>query len=75
VTPHVKGIEIRRWASAQTAECTLKSVLERFSEIPVEIGVDQRIQRRIKVSDPKDDRYYNIWAGAGFPTKRRADVP
>jgi hypothetical protein len=75
MTPHIQGIEIRRRASAQTAECTLKSILESFSEIPVEIRVDQGIQRRVEVSDPKDDGYDNLRTGTGFPTERRGHVP
>ena len=45
---------------------TLKSVAKGFPEILVEIGVDERIEGRIEISDPEKDFNDNIGAVTGL---------
>lgn len=48
-------------ASTTAGEETLKGILERLSKISVEVGVDERVERRVEVPNPEQHRYDNIW--------------
>lgn len=50
---HVQRVQVGRRSPAQAAERPLQSVLERLPEVAVEVGVDQRIQRRVGVAYPE----------------------
>lgn len=47
----------RRWlpAGAAAGEEALQCVLKRLPEVPVEVGIDEWIQRRVEVADPEEN--------------------
>lgn len=54
----------------------MQRVPERFPEVPVEVSVDERIQRRVEVADPEEHRDDHVRAGAGLlAAQGRDDVP
>lgn len=53
----------------------MKCVLESFPEVAVEVSVDERVERRIEVPDPKEDGNNDVWTVTGFSTQGRDVVP
>lgn len=51
---------MRATSPAETTERARQSVLESVAEIPIEIRVNDRIQRRIEVSSPEHDNTHYI---------------
>lgn len=51
--PHV-DVQRGRFPAPPRAEHAVQRVSERFPEVPVEVGVDQRVQRRVEVADPEN---------------------
>lgn len=47
-------------------EHALESVFERLPEVPIEVGVDQRVQHRIKVADPEQNDHHDIRTRTGL---------
>lgn len=70
----VQRLEIRRLSPAERAEGALQGVFERFSKVTVKIRVDQWIQRRVRVTDPEEDRDHDVRARTGV-AQRRTDIP
>lgn len=56
-------------------ENALQRVLERLPEVPIEVGVDQRIQCRIEVSDPEQNGNHHVRARARIAAQRYRYVP
>jgi len=59
-------------AAAKDAE---KRIAERFPEVFVEVGVDERVQCGVKVTDPEEHFHDYIWTVARFTTQRDRQVP
>lgn len=51
--PHV-DVQRGRLPAPPRAEHAVQRVSECFPKVPVEVGVDQRVQRRVEVADPED---------------------
>lgn len=75
VTPHVQGVQVGRRTSTQAAEGALQRVLKRLPEVPIEVSVDERVQRWVEVADPEEESDDDVRAEAGFAAERRDDVP
>lgn len=71
----VQLVKVAGFASTQGAESALQRVFERFSEVAVEVGVDERIQRRIEVADPEEDGYDVVGTVACVAAQRGDHVP
>lgn len=58
----VQGVQVGRRPPAEAAERALKGVLEGLSEVPVEVGVDERVQGGVEVADPedRDDHHFRV---------------
>ena len=62
-------------APETTREHTLERVLKRLPEIPIEIGVDERIQGGVEVADPEEHGDQDIGASAGRLAEGRNHIP
>jgi hypothetical protein len=48
----------------EARERALECVLEGLSEVPVEVGVDERVQGRVEVANPEDQHDHAVWTMA-----------
>lgn len=55
-------VKTRRWPVTHTTKSALQSVLECLSELAIEVGVDDRVERRIEVPDPEHNSDNFSWA-------------
>uniref|UniRef100_A0A182LRR2 Uncharacterized protein n=1 Tax=Anopheles culicifacies TaxID=139723 RepID=A0A182LRR2_9DIPT len=71
---HVVHAVTVRATSDKARQQRLERVPERFPEVAVEVGVDERIKGRVEVPDPEQYRDDDVRAGAGlFAAQRRDD--
>lgn len=71
--PHV-NVQRGRFAAPPRAEHAVQRVAERFPEVPIEVRVNQRIQRGVEVADPKHEDDHNVRVGT-LVAERCDDVP
>lgn len=68
-----------RWIEAPEMEATTKDVaqglLERLSELAIEVGIDDRIHRRVEVADPEQYVHHHLGRVAGVSADGAGDVP
>lgn len=72
---HVERVQVGRRPLAQTAERPLQRVLERLPEVAVEVGVDQRVQRRVGVAHPEQNHHHHVRARTRVTAQGRYHVP
>lgn len=59
----------------QAKKHTLQCVLERLPEVPIEVRIDERIQRRIEVADPEEHGDQHVRTRTGVTAQRCCHVP
>uniref|UniRef100_A0A182QBX4 Uncharacterized protein n=1 Tax=Anopheles farauti TaxID=69004 RepID=A0A182QBX4_9DIPT len=59
-----------RAALDEAGQQGLKRVSERFPEVSVEVGVDERVERRVEVADPEQYRDDDIGTRASIAAQR-----
>lgn len=59
--PHVQGVQVARRSPAEAAERALQGVPERFSELSVEVGVDEGIEGGVEVAYPEHRDHHDVW--------------
>lgn len=59
---------------ADRAAAALQGLAEGRAELAIEVGVDERIERAVEVTDPEHHRHYHVAALARV-AQRRDDVP
>jgi len=64
------------WTARLTArKYALQRVFKRFPEVAVEVGVYQRVQRRIEITDPKQHRHQCFREATRISAQGRYHVP
>jgi len=72
---HGRRVALFRTARLTAREHALQRVLERFPEVAVEVGVYQRVQRRIEIADPKQHRHQCFREATRISAQGRYHVP
>ena len=66
------GLAFDPTASTEDAE---ERVAESFPEVFVEVGVDERVQRRVEIADPEEHLDDDVRTVARFPAQRDWEIP